>query len=134
MNEMFKKSIIAICFSIFILAGCMQGAMTLKRLQNSQQELDEEVKTQEKFFFALSDDVKNNRLQKGISKKEILAKYGEGIFAKPINDVTEKKEVLAYRHPTEFFSSDLIYLYFDKEERLVYWEIKPAFIKAETKQ
>ncbi|MCU0652052.1 MAG: hypothetical protein MUC39_03825 [Candidatus Omnitrophica bacterium] len=123
---MFKKSALLIYFSIFILSGCMQGAMTLKRLQNSQAELKDVVSKDEENFLLLGEDLKNNRLQKGISKKEILDKYGEPIYSRLISDNTQRKEFSVYRHPTEFFSSDLIYLYFDKDKRLLSWEIKPG--------
>lgn len=110
---------------IFVLTGCAaQGIMTLQRLSISQQEFDEEVETQKKSFFLLRDDFKNNRLKNGMSKQEILAKYGEPVFSRVVNDATERKEVLVYRHPTEYFSSDLIYLYLNQKQQLCFWELK----------
>jgi len=108
-----------------ILTGCAaQGIMTLQRLNISQQEFKEEVEEQKKSFFLLEDDFKNNRLKSGMTKEEILTKYGKPVFSRAVNDTTEKKEVLVYRHPTEYFSSDLIYLYFNQKQRLCSWELK----------
>jgi len=121
-----KKTFLIFFAGIIILSGCMQGAMTLKRLQNSQEELKDVVSRDEQNFLLLEEDLKNNRLQKGMPKKEILAKYGEPIYSRQLSDDTQRKEFSVYRHPTEFFSSDLIYLYFDKDQRLLSWEIRPA--------
>lgn len=113
--------------AIFILTGCAaQGIMTLQRLSLSQQEFEEEVDTQKKSFFLLTEDFKNNRLKNGMAKTEILAKYGEPVFSRAVNDGTQRKEVLVYRHPTEYFSSDLIYLYLNQKQRLCSWELKSS--------
>jgi hypothetical protein len=123
---MHKELIAVFCpVIIFILSGCAtQGVMSLQRLAISQEELKEEVNTQEKFFSVLLDDLKNNRLKNGLSKEEILAKYGEPIYSKPVSGDPEKKEFLLYRHPTNYFSSELVYLYLDQNQRLCSWEIK----------
>lgn len=122
---MFKQSILFLPI-ILILAGCApQGAFTLQRLANSQQELQGEVDEKEKLFSTLEGDIKNNRLQKGVSKSEIIANYGEPIFTRAVKSQTENQEFMLYRRPTAYFSSDLIYLYFDRQKNLSSWEIKP---------
>ena len=74
----------------------------------------------------MREDLKNNRLAKGMLTKQILATYGEPILSKEVSDKDSAKEVFLYRHPTEFFSSDRIYLYFDNDKRLLFWEFEPA--------
>ena len=126
-----KAFLIGIYFFILTLTGCSMithhdELMRLKRLGDNQKQMQRYIKQQEKFFYKLRRDVKRNRLRKGTSKEKILVRYGEPILTKPIEDKADIKEIFLYRHPTEYFSTDLIYLYFDEGQCLSFWELKLA--------
>lgn len=121
------KELIILLPVMLVSAGCVpRGAVTLQNLAQSRREMKQEVQKDEASFSVLLDDLKNNRLQKGMSEAEILARYGRPIFARPVNGGAEKSEVMLYRHPTEFFSSELVYLYFDQDKKLASWQVNPA--------
>lgn len=116
------------CF-IFALGGCVflthhQQITTLENLSDNQRQMREYVSAEEKLFFKLREDVFNNRLTKGTPRGEILSQYSEPIYCKPLKDRAEIKEVCLFRHPTQYFSSDLIYLKFDENGQLYSWELK----------
>jgi len=100
--------------------------MLLKGLGDSKYELEDYVKEQRSSFSKLRDDIKNNRLKKGAPKREILSAYGEPVFCKDIANKTEVKEICLYRYPLRYFSTDMIYLKFDKKQNLCSWEFIPA--------
>ncbi|MBU1911945.1 MAG: hypothetical protein KKB22_00220 [Candidatus Omnitrophica bacterium] len=112
---------------IFYLEGCSftmhyEQLMLLKRLGDSQHEIEDYVKKQKDSFLKLRDDIKNNRLKKGISKREILSIYGEPVFCKDIANEVGVKEICLYRQPLQYFSTDRAYLKFDKKQNLCCWE------------
>lgn len=120
-----------IYFSIFILSGCsplfnISGLVNLKRYGNNQDEIKDYIEKQEGLFFKLKEDINNNRLKTGTSKKQILSKYGEFILSNSVKDETDINEIILYRHPTQYFSSDKVYLYFDKEKKLRFWKLISA--------
>lgn len=100
--------------------------MLLKRLGDNQHEIEDYVKKQKDSFFKLRDDIKNNRLKKGISKREILSMYGEPVFCKDIANEADVKQICLYRHPLKYFSTDMVYLKFNKKQNLYSWEFIPA--------
>ena len=115
-------AVISLCFLVFI-SGCSvfshyQELITLKRVGDSQGEIDRYLKKQEKLFYKLSNDIKNNNLKEGAKKQRILAVYGDPILSKTLEDSPLQSEVLLYRHPTNYFSSQRIYLYFNPKGKL----------------
>ena len=104
---------------------CHDKLMTLKRVGASQDEIGKYVERQEKLFLLLLDDIRNDRIKSGLSKTDVIDTYGDPILFREVVDRPSIKEALLYRHPTEYFSSDRVYLYFDDSGKLVYWEYKP---------
>ncbi len=121
------KFLIISCLVIFCLAGCLflpQSIKTLKQVGESQEEIETYLRRQAKLFDKLLVDLKREALKPGIPKNTIIAIYGEPILTK---EVTEPlfSQTLLYRHPTEYFQSDRIYLYFNQKGKLIRWEYKP---------
>jgi hypothetical protein len=119
-----------VCSFFFIISGCVlirysEQLKTLREVGKAQSEIYRYIEEQEASFYKLKETVKNNQLQLGISKEEIVASYGEPVISREVSNNPPIKEVLLYRHPTHYFSSDRIYLYFDNSDRLTYWEYKP---------
>ncbi len=118
--------------AIVLLCGCAKLAhlnelLTLKSLSDDQRQIEIYLKKQERGFKRLCDDVKNNRLKKGELKRAVISKYSEPVLTKEAGpENTGVKEILLYRHPTDYFKSDRIYLYFDGANRLLLWEMKPS--------
>lgn len=116
---------------IFSLEGCSfarpyEQLILLERIGDNQHEIEDYVKNQKNSFLKLKDDIKNNRLKIGVSKRKILSTYGEPVFCKDITNEADVKETCLYRHPLKYFSTDIIYLKFDKEQNLCSWEFIPA--------
>lgn len=103
---------------VVMAAGCSEGTRNIINVAESRRQMVAQVKNDEYLYNQLKEDARNNSLVKGTRKKEIIAKYGEPTLTKP--------DFILYRHPTDFFSSDLVYLYFDRENKLTSWEIRPV--------
>ena len=103
--------------------------MTLKQLGESQAEMDKYLAKQETLFEKLVEDFKNEKLNAGLSQKNIFRVYGQPILTRSWQTAGE---VLLYRHPTNYFTSDKVYLYFDAEKNLVEWQYKPYRDPSET--
>lgn len=124
---------------IFILGGCClipeyQPLMNLKNLADNRSRTERYIEKEEGLYHKLEQDIKKNRLKEGASRKELLRRYGPPVFSRPVDNKTRVKEILIYRHPTEYFSSDMIYLDLDDKEKLCSWQIKPAPLAEEKKQ
>ncbi len=66
----------------------------------------------------------NKRLKQGIAKGKFIRTYGEPVLSKKTVEPLGEERLL-YRHPTEYFQSDKVYVYFDEGGRLTRWEYKP---------
>ncbi|MFH1640717.1 MAG: hypothetical protein ABIA66_02005 [Candidatus Omnitrophota bacterium] len=113
---------------IFLFQGCVylrhsKELLFLKSLADNEKEKEDYIKSQETGFEQLRADIENDRLKTGISKKDILARYFEPINCLSIEESSEKSSCL-YRHPTKYFFTDKVYLYFDENEALARWEFK----------
>lgn len=131
MDAGFLKTIFLVWCIIFSSEGCSfvrhyEQLMLLERLGDNQHEIEDYVKEQKDTFFKLRDDIKNNRLKIGIPKRKILSIYGEPVFCKDIANESDVKQICLYRHPLQYFSTDMVYLKFDKEQNLCCWEFIPT--------
>jgi hypothetical protein len=128
MNKIFLRNNIAFYFLILTLSGCavinnLDGISALKELGNNQREKEIYIEKQEKSFNKLKEDVKNNQLRKGMPQGTVLSIYGKPVLCKTISNKERSGEVFLYRHPTDYFSSDKIYLYFDQNKLLDSWNL-----------
>lgn len=131
---MHKKRIV---FAVVIgwtlgLAGCAllthrEQITALKSLGEEQRELEKYVHRQERLIYKLKSDIQNQSLVKGTSKAKILSLYGEPVYCKGSHDSGSPQETCLYRHPTRFFSGDRIFLEFDQDQNLSFWEVKSCF-------
>ncbi|MFH1458066.1 MAG: hypothetical protein ABIG31_02730 [Candidatus Omnitrophota bacterium] len=115
-----------------IFSGCAlithrEQITALKSLGNEQRQLEKYVNQQEELFLKLKSDIQNQRLAKGMPKAEALLIYGEPLYCKSADDKGVLQEACLYRHPTWFFSSDMISLEFDHNQGLCSWELRPAY-------
>jgi len=109
------------------MSGCFflpKSLKTLKSVGDSQDEISTYLAKQLELFNQLLVDLEDEVVEPGISKKRFIRTYGEPILVKEVSEPSGGI-VLLYRHPTEYFKSDRVYLYFDQEEKLVRWEYKP---------
>jgi hypothetical protein len=120
--------IIFICGFIFavILAGCAferQPAQItqLKKISDNHGEMDRFIQIQEDGYAKLQKDLKGNMLTVGTPKSSIISRYADPVFCKPAEDQASG-EICLYRRPTEYFSSNVIFLYFNKDQQLESWE------------
>lgn len=112
---------------IFVTAGCAilpEGLMTLKRVGDSQKQIGRYLARQEKLFDKMLRDVKNERIKPGISQNRLIGIYGEPVIIKSSKEPAIA-EVFLYRYPREYFSSDKVYLYFNKSGKLVHLKYVP---------
>jgi len=112
---------------VFILEGCAvlsPELKTLKSVGDSQKEIAKYISRQEKFFLKLLAHYQRGRLRVGTAQNKILSAYGEPIAVYRWGD-SLNKEYYLYRHPTDYFTSDKIYLYFDEMNKLLHWEYEP---------
>ena len=97
---------------------------TLQAIDASQRDISKFIERQEKLFHLLLEDVKDGRLKSGLTKKYVINTYGNPVLSREINGGLARKEELLYRRPTQYFSSDKIYLYFDSSGKLMRWEAR----------
>lgn len=114
----------AICLAVG-LPGCAylsnrEGLMTLKEFSDNQKEIDNYLTRQERLFYKLKNDLNKVRLE-GMAKEKVIKIYGDPIFCQPLPDKNNAGEQCLYRHPTDFFGSDMIYLEFDSNQKLKSW-------------
>lgn len=114
----------------FFISGCSvvdkgRALMTLKRLGDSQEQMERYVQRQDELFQQLVKDIEEGRLKTGLSIDAIKRTYGEPVLTRKAQKSDLFETVLLYRHPTRYFNTDRVYLQFDSSGILVGWEYKP---------
>ena len=109
---------------VFSLSGCaklqhMDELLTLKRVADEQAAMAKQVEAQDKKFESLIEAVKKDRIKKYDHEKSVKRAFGEPIFIRERERDNQQLSEWFYRHSTEFFGSDKVYLYFDAEQKLV---------------
>ncbi|MFH1772432.1 MAG: hypothetical protein ABH872_06410 [Candidatus Omnitrophota bacterium] len=127
-----KKCVSCLMSFVFclLMGGCAlkhysQELSTLKGIGINQKQIQNYIDRQKKLFANLVNDTLGNQLEKGTAKEVFLDKYGDPVLVKNLGVKSEFKEKLLYRDPVNYFSSDKVYIYFDKDANLVYWEYMP---------
>ncbi|MBP7216856.1 MAG: hypothetical protein KBA46_06195 [Candidatus Omnitrophica bacterium] len=131
--------VFGIMCGIVLAGGCAlvqhyDEIMVLKHYGDNQREIEMLLTQQTNQFYKLREAIQGNALRKGTSKAQILAAYGEPIVCRKSKEGQEPGEVCLYRHPTEYFSSDKIFLAFDEQARLRSWELILECGKASTQR
>ncbi len=136
MTFMFKR-VLYLFILLTLCAGC-QRLMTLKNLASSQKQMEKYVASQQKGFLRLLEDIQHNRLKEGLSMRAVIRRYGEPIFCDPAESGTPNYPIgsgafspvvsqrCVFRGPTEYFSGQKVYMYFDAENILRSWIYEPA--------
>jgi hypothetical protein len=117
----------ALVVFVFLLQGCVylehsQELLFLKSFADNEKEKENYIRSQERGFEQLKQDISDGRLKPGILKKEVIARCFEPITCLPRKELPGKNACL-YRNPTKHFFTDKIYLYFDEHDALTHWEL-----------
>lgn len=97
-----------------------QEIKVLNSIGNNEQDISAYVKRQDSLYQRLYSDIKANRITIGTSQNKIIARYGTPILEET---VSSEQTRLLYRLSMEYFKTDRIFLYFNKEGKLINWEI-----------
>jgi hypothetical protein len=124
MKSFFKFALILFLAAI---SGCLALPRTeqlcmLDELNEGHKDAEHFLEYQERGYEKLRDDIKQNQLERGVTKEYIRSKYYEPIYCKP----AAGKETCLWRHPLKYFTSDMIYLDFDSAGNLLSWKIDSA--------
>jgi hypothetical protein len=92
----------------------------MKRLGDSQKEMQAQLDKEEKLYNKLKADIDNGRLNKLTEKAKILKLYGEPTLCRPPVNPDGIKEICTYRNS----AGELILLNFDVQDKLISWKIQ----------
>ncbi len=128
-----RKTRIYLIVTVLFIAGCVsskefnyEGIRNLSQLAVEQRRLGCYLKKQEALVAQLRSDILEGTLQKGMRQDAIIVLYGEPVVSRELAASDNKNEVFIYRHPTRFFSTDIMYLYFDGAGFLSAWSLLKA--------
>ncbi len=124
-----KKILMAGCL-LLVVVGCaklehLDQLLTLKDLSEEGDRQDRYVENQDHKFELLLEAVQSNALSQDTHQKKILQKFGDPIYREEITRDGQGVEKWLYRYTKEFFDSEKVYLYFDREGKLINWEYLP---------
>lgn len=126
-----------IIFISILLSGCakfshLDELLTLKAMSEDGDAQAKYVAEQDAKFEALVKEVREGTLKKGLTQKEAWKIYGDPIARRPMVKNGEDVEQWLRRYCVRRFDSDKVYLYFDKDQKLVDWEfVKYVKLKTE---
>jgi hypothetical protein len=124
------KLLIIFIYCLVVFMGCafkenIDGLLALKSIGEAQRNIEQTLARQDRFFNKLLKDIKDGKIKTGMSERAIIDRYGEPVLSRKSPD-NASVTIFLYRHPTQYFSSNKVYLYFDKSRRLNRWEYKAS--------
>ena len=111
--------IIALLLLLAFLSGCSQPLRTLIRVNKEQESHHRYIDKQNNRFEALVEDIETDDLDLGLSRKRIIARYGQPIYEKGVEGQTR----FLYRQPLDYNPAKKVYLYFNHEDELTGFEL-----------
>ena len=119
-----NKKFLLILVVLFFTAGCAKLAhldqlLILKGMDDEQKQQRRYVEAQDKRFEKIRDAVQNGQIQKFSNQKQIAAKFGQPVYRETTQKDNQDLDLWVYRYTVKYFDSDKVYLYFDKEGKLV---------------
>ena len=116
-----------ICVLMILFSGCtklahLQELLILKAVSDNRELQRKYVEAQDKNFEKLLAAFKSNRIQQFTTKKQFLKEFGEPIFSREAMKDGQTYEQWLYRYPVKYFDSEKIYLYFDDQGKLSFFE------------
>ncbi len=115
---------IALAVVVFLLSGCysirhLDELLFLNKLSEEQKGLDDIVEFQIGQFKMIKEEYESNQLERYNNQKKIKDKFGAPVLIQEAKRNDQMLQLWIYRHPTEFFDTDKLSLYFDKNGELV---------------
>jgi hypothetical protein len=121
-----KLSFILFASFLFGLTGCGQPLRTLMDLGAEQDAQQVFVSSENKRFEALLRAAKRGKIRAGMSRTEVVNRYGEPILIKE----GIGKMILLYRRPAEFLNPAKVYLEFDAQGFLTAVRIEENIVQS----
>ena len=72
-------------------------------------------------FSHMLEAIAHNRFDEYQTKGKLLKDFGDPVFCRPLENSQPPLDECLYRYHSQFFGSDKVYLYFDKDEKLNKW-------------
>jgi hypothetical protein len=104
------KTIFLLAVLVCVLVGCSQPLRTLMDLGSEQKGQQNLIAHENAKFKAMCRDVDRARLKPGMSKKQILDRYGAPVLI--------EGSTFLYRKPAQYFNTTKIYLDFNDKDIL----------------
>ena len=134
-HSAFKLLIIS---SFVFLYGCssLSQLLTLKSYGDNQALQEKYAEMQDTNFEKLVKVAQSNLLLDYPDKKSFLRNFGDPIYTKNLTKKGQLLEEWLYRYAARFFNSEKVYLYFDRDGKLVDFKhiLPKEEIKAEGEQ
>ena len=131
-----QRRILTCLILLPLLSGCakiehLPQLLTLKSYADYGDAADKYVDQTNELFVKLKGDIAGEHLKVGTASADVLTTYGKPILKERISarDAAAAQEKWLYRHPTEFFKSDKVYLTFDSVGKLAKWDLVPYVAK-----
>lgn len=117
-----RQTTILLAILALFLFGCSPSLKLLMQIDKEDKAIKRQLRLQEARFDLLVKDLDRNRIKKGSSKRDIIARYGEPI-SELAGDNQGQLRRLLYRYPLQYFNATKVYLYFDNTDILVRWDV-----------
>ena len=122
-----KKYAIFLLILVFSSLGCqslqkMDELLTLKDLAEDQEGIDQYVESQDALFKQMHEACGSAEFVQLQTKAEFGEKYGEPVYVEQGAGQTEWFSKWLYRKTVDYFGTERVVLYFDKDGNLVKYE------------
>ncbi|MBF0532857.1 MAG: hypothetical protein HQL23_07170 [Candidatus Omnitrophica bacterium] len=119
MNKTLGWLLIGLAFCGCAKLQYLPELLTLKDLSESKARTTLYIDSQNQKFANMLAAAKRGELKQYHTKKEFQTAFGDPVMTRSIQRGGKILTECLYRRQTDYFARDKIYLYFDKEDRLV---------------
>ena len=123
---MLKKRAVTLCAAILLVSvGTYAHASlkTLLELGRNQANIAKSMKRENKNYNRVKKAVISGKIEEGIPAKKILKKFGKPIFDNIYDEKRSAYKWLYMPSTSTHFEGEKIYLFVDKDDKLVGWKV-----------
>jgi hypothetical protein len=98
----------------------------LQSYSNNKDRQESGVKAQDQKFEKILAVAKGSGFSQYPDRRSILKNFGKPVFSRWVTKDEIQSEVWLYRHTTQYFGVDKVYIYFDDRGKLQRWDYTPG--------
>ena len=129
-NFSFRNVLLGVAF-VSLACGCsvtnnFDEITRLQSYSNNKDRQESWIKAHDQRFEKILAVAKDQGFSRYPNRRSVLRNFGKPVYSRWVIRDERQNEVFLYRHATQYFGVDKVYIYFDEAGQLQSWDYTPG--------